>query len=239
VTDWTLDIDHPELSAAYDNYLFRLENILRYYLACVAFSEHTVFVADEATSPIRASANFPEVATSIRTLKDIDEMRQSGDFAQLSRSQSIVGVLTAFVDLMGDVRILLNIPSHVVKDPALVGMYGGGTYEARPAALRIAYHVSQKYALIEPLTSTHSMLYINSLISLRHMFVHHQGRFSDDYRNHVIARWQDLNAGDHIVFNENDFDDALHFVTSNVRGFLASLDKTLRSSRDIVNVTAT
>jgi hypothetical protein len=234
MTDWTLDLHHPGISAGYGNYLFRLENILRYYLACVTFAEHTVFVANEAETPIRASTNFHDVATSIRTLRDIDEMRTSGDFAQLARSQSIIGVLTAFGDLMGDLRVLLHVPSHVVRAPALVEVPGGETYEVRPAALRIAHHVSRKYSLIEPLSSSYSMLHINSLINIRHMFMHNQGRFSDDYRGHVTPRWQRLKAGDRIVFDENDFDDTLFFVTSNLRGFIASLDKELSSSRDVV-----
>lgn len=233
MTDWTLDLRHRGISAVYGNYLFRLENILRYYLACVAFAEHTVFVADEAESPIRASTNFHDVATSIRELRDIDEMRRSGEFAQLSRSQSIIGVLTAFGDLMCELRVLLDIPSQAVRGPAVVEVPGGGTYEVRPAALRIAHHISRKYALIEPLSAAYSMLHINSLINIRHMFVHHQGCFSDDYRDHVTVRWQRLNAGDRIVFDENDFDDALFFVTSNLRGFIASLDKELSSSRDL------
>ncbi len=92
MTDWTLDLYHSGLSASYANYLYKLENILRYYLACVAFAEHTVFIANEAEAPVRASMNFHDSATSIRTLGDIDAMRSSGEFIQLSRSQSIIGV---------------------------------------------------------------------------------------------------------------------------------------------------
>lgn len=234
MTDWTLDLHHSGLSASYTNYLYKLENILRYYLACVAFAEHTVFVASEAEAPVRASTNFHDTATSIRTLGDIDAMRSSGEFTQLSRSQSIVGVLTAFGDLMGELRSLLEVPPHAVKAPALVAVHGGAPYAVRPVALRIAHYLSRKYALIEPLTSSYSMLYINSLISLRHMFMHEQGRFADSYRDHVIVRWQRLSAGDRIIFNENDFDDVLFFVTSNLRGFIAALDKVLSSRGDLL-----
>ncbi|MDR6935702.1 hypothetical protein [Luteibacter sp. 3190] len=230
MTDWTLELHHPGIAAIYRNYLFALENNLRYYLACVAFAEHTVFVGAEANSPVRASHNFPDVATSMRTLRDIDQMRRSGEFAQLARSQSIMGVLTAFGDAMSDLRTALGMPVHTIKKPVLVSIPGGGTYAVRPAALRIAHHLSHQYALTEPLSSTYSMLHINSLINLRHMFVHNQGRFSEDYRDHVTRRWQALAAGEQIIFDENDFDDALYFVTSNLRGFIGALDRRVSSS---------
>ncbi len=141
---------------------------------------------------------------------------------------------------MGELRDLLEVPSHAVKAPALVSVAGGGggggggaVYAVKPATLRIAHYLSRKYALIEPLTSSYSMLHINSLISLRHMFMHEQGCFADVYRDHVVVRWQRLKAGDRIIFNENDFDDVLFFVTSNLRGFIAALDKVLSSRGDV------
>lgn len=225
---WKLDLKHEGLKDLHDSFLFSVENVLTYYLACTAFDQHTVFVVnDPASMELRASDDFPDGYTSKRSLQDIDNLRKTGEFANLVRSHCIFSLITAFVDFFEDVRSLLNIPPEVVKPHRQVKLYNGTIYKVRPGSLKIAHYINDEYGLLGHMTDIHTTTYIDNFISLRHMYVHNRGRFSEDYRDFVVNRWKKLKAGDRIVFGPNDFDDVLHFLVMNISGFVLSLDKKL------------
>lgn len=220
---WHLVLKNEQLNDIYQNYLYKTDAILRYYLSCVAFDQFTVFQDHDLCESISASDNFHESATSMRTLNDIKLMRDSGEFAYLSRTQCIVSVITAFTDFFEELLHLMQIKAHEIK-PAVELKLHNKSILIRPASLKIAHYLSQKYNLLEPLTGHQGMQWINSMINIRHMFIHSQGKFNEEYRNFVQPPWDKMKHGEQIKFDKNDFDSVLWFLSDHLKPFVRALD---------------
>lgn len=59
------------------------------------------------------------------------------------------------------------------------------------------------------------------------MFVHDKGLFNPTYKAHMINAWDNLEAGDPIIFDENQIDSILWFFNDHVRDFISRLDEKL------------
>lgn len=224
MNQWNLTLKNESLNSIYQNYLYKADAILKYYLSCIAFDQFTVFQESDLGESIFASDNYPEVATSIRTLNDIKLMRDSGEFAHLSRTQCIILLITAFTDFFEELLPLMQIKPHEIKKHVEL-VLPSRILIIRPASLKIAHYLSRKYDLIEPLTGHQGMQWINSMINIRHMFIHSQGRFNEDYRDFVQHPWDKMQHGEQITFDKNSFDSVLWFLTDNLRPFVRALDE--------------
>jgi len=225
---WGLLLEDESLNLAYQNYLYKVDTTLKYYLSCVAFDQFTVFKEIDLDERICASDDFHEAATSTRTLNDIKSMRDSGEFAHLARSQCIISLITAFTDIFEELLHLMKIKPHEIKAAVQIELHNKAL-SIRPASLKIAYHLSRKYDFSSPLTGNYGMQWINSMINIRHMFIHSQGRFDENYRNFVRQPWDKMQHGEPIKFDSNDFDSTLWFLCSHLKPFIETLDKKVSS----------
>ena len=75
-----------------------------YALVSVAISKHAEFPIQFHDTSVRASTNFEEIVTSIRSAAQISEMVKDGRYDQLSRSINIIGLVTSFGDFFDDVK---------------------------------------------------------------------------------------------------------------------------------------
>jgi hypothetical protein len=224
MNQWHLTLKNENLNSIYQNYLYKADTILRYYLSCIAFDQFTVFQESDLGESVSASDNFHESATSIRTLNDIKLMRDSGEFAHLSRTQCIILLITAFTDFFEELLHLMQISPHEIKKPVELKL-PNKLLIIRPASLKIAHYLSRKYDLIEPLTGNQGMQWINSMINIRHIFIHSQGRFNESYRDFVQHPWDKMQHGEQITFDKNSFDSVLWFLSDNLRPFVRALDE--------------
>lgn len=220
---WHLELKNEHLDRIYKNYIYKVDLLLKYYLSCVAFDKFTVFKENDLGESIAASNNFHDVATSIRSLNDIKEMRDSGEFSCLSRHQCFIALMSAFTDFFEELLLISDIKAHEIKKPVELSV-SGKIFLIRPACLKIAHYLSNKYGLIEPLTGNQGTLWINTLINIRHMLVHSQGKFNEEYREFVQLPWSRMQHGEDIKFDENFIDSVIWFLSDNLRPFVRALD---------------
>lgn len=223
IQHWHLELHNEHLDRIYRNYLYKVDLLIKYYLSCVAFDKFTVFKEDDLNESIAASDNFHEVATSIRSLNDIKMMRDSGEFSYLSKNQCFIALMSAFTDFFEELLPLTDIKAGEIKKPVELNE-GNKKFLIRLACLKIAHHLSNQYDLIEPLTGNQGTLWINTLINIRHMFVHCQGKFNEEYREFVQLPWNRMQHGEEIRLDENFIDSVIWFLSDNLRPFVRALD---------------
>lgn len=224
--DWHLDIKHDALDNLYANYLFQQNRLLTFYLSTLAFEKYIDIDRNHHKLPIRASNNFEKSATSIQTLGDIQQLVNNGEYSKLSRSLSIFGLVTAFENIFGELKNVLNLDNQEIKRPITL-LIKSVEIKIRPASLKIACLTSKQFNLDSPLTTNDALLWMNCIINLRHMFVHNQGIFDRAYDDKMHRKWTHLNHGDEIVFDENEFDSILWYLNSHLKPFVLQLSERL------------
>lgn len=222
---WNIVISNQSLKKIYESYLYRQERTLTFYLASIAVSNHAHFPVEFHDTKIKASNNFDDNATSMKSVREIHEMITDGRYDHYSRSTSVFSLVTSFTDFFSDIKKLLNLDDQAVKKPVELTCRHRGKLLFKPAALKIAHHINLNYELNARISDVYSMRWINCVINLRHMFAHDKGQFNDQYKKEMVASWAELNDGDPILFNENQVDSILWFLNDHVRNFSENLDK--------------
>jgi hypothetical protein len=224
VKHWIIDLKNQKLKNIYESYLYRQERTLTFYLASVAVSNHASFPTEFHNHPVRASTNFDDNATSIRSVGEIHRMVTDGRYDQLSRSFSIFALITSFGDFFDDIRKLVNLNTQEIKKPIKLISETKPDLLVKTASLKIAHHTNLKFGLNARVGDDYSTRWINCIINLRHMFVHDGGQFNSAYAEQMFSNWCDLKSGDPIVFNQNQVDSILWFLNDHVRDFTERLD---------------
>ncbi|MCR1828992.1 hypothetical protein [Ectopseudomonas oleovorans] len=227
---WKVDLKSPELARIYDEYLHSQERSLIFYLSSVVLSKHANFPEEHQGTSIRASSDFDDDATSIRTIGQIHALIEDGRYDQLSRSFIVVSMVAALGDCFDGVRRLLQLDQQDIKKTVTVKERNRPDAIIKPAALKIAHLVNNTLNLNARICDHYSSRWINCIINLRHMFVHDKGLFNRDYKAHMINAWDSLEAGESITFNENQVDAILWFFNDHVRDFVSRLDEKLPPS---------
>ena len=227
---WKVDLKSPELARIYDEYLHSQERSLIFYLSSVVLSKHANFPEEHQGTSIRASSDFDDDATSIRTIGQIHALIEDGRYDQLSRSFIVVSMVAALGDCFDGVRRLSQLDQQDIKKTVTVKERNRPDAIIKPAALKIAHLVNNTLNLNARICDHYSSRWINCIINLRHMFVHDKGLFNRDYKAHMINAWDSLEAGESITFNENQVDAILWFFNDHVRDFVSRLDEKLPPS---------
>lgn len=227
--DWSITLKDKQLNELFGNYIYHQKQTLTFYLSSHVLSDFTEFPEASLDHEVRASYNFDDCATSVAKVGDVKLLIDSGHFQQQARSLSIIALLTSFGDFFDDLRSVLEIKGHEAKEAFIVET-AGRTVKIRPACLKTACFISKKYNVSSPLTEKEAILWINCWISLRHMFMHSRGKFSDEYANNMMRKWRDLNHGDPILFDINEVDSIYWFLNSHLRAFVVNFDKALARS---------
>ncbi len=224
---WVRTISNPSLKKAYDSYLQKQEKTLTFYLASVAVSKHAEFPEQFHDMPVRASTNFEEIVTSIRSVGQISALVKDGRYDQLSRSINIISLVTSFGEFFDEIKKQLNLNTQDLKKPIELISDSKPLLLVRPIALKIAHRVNVEYDLNARICDDYSLRWINCIINLRHIFMHECGNYTAKYSQDMFATWADLNEGEAIIFGENQFDSILWFLNDHVRDFVERLDKKL------------
>lgn len=224
---WKFDLKSPELARIYDEYLHSQERSLIFYLSSVVLSKHAKFPEEHQSTAIRASSDFEDDATSIRTIGQIHALIEDGRYDQLSRSFIVVSMVTALGDCFDGVRRLLQLDKQDIKKTVTVKERNRPDVIIKPAALKVAHLVNSTLNLNARICDHYSSRWINCIINLRHMIVHDKGLFNPAYKAHMINAWDNLEAGEPISFNENQVDAVLWFFNDHVRDFISRLDERL------------
>lgn len=224
---WKVDIKNQELAKIYDEYLHSQERSLNFYLSSVVLSKHSNFPDEHNSTTIRASENFEDSATSIRTIGQIHALIKDGRYDQLSRSFIVVSMVTALGDCFDGIRRLLQLDEQAIKKTVTIRQDNRPDVVIKPAALKIAHLADSTLNLDSRICDHYSSRWINCIINLRHMFVHDKGLFNPTSKPHMINVWDNLEAGDPIIFDENQVDSILWFFNDHVRDFISRLDEKL------------
>lgn len=224
---WKVDLKTQDLAKIYDEYLHSQERSLIFYLSSVVLSKHANFPDEHNSKTIRASNNFEDSATSIRTIGQIHALIEDGKYDQLSRSFILVSMVTALGDCFDRVRQLLRLDEQAIKKTVTVRQGNRPDVTIKPATLKIAHLADTTLSLNSRICDHYSSRWINCIINLRHMFVHDKGLFNPTYKEHMINAWDNLEAGDPIIFDENQIDSILWFFNDHVRDFISRLDEKL------------
>lgn len=224
---WKADLKNPELARIYDEYLHNQERSLIFYLSSVVLSKHANFPEEHQSTSIRASSNFDDDATSVRTIGQIHKLIEDGRYDQLSRSFIVASMVTALGDCFDGVRRLLQLDKQDIKNTVVVKERNRPDVIIKPAALKVAHLTNSTLNLNARICDHYSSRWINCIINLRHMFVHDKGLFNPDYKAYMINAWDSLEAGESITFNENQVDAILWFFNDHVRDFVSRLDEKL------------
>lgn len=224
---WKADLKSQELAKIYDEYLHSQERSLIFYLSSVVLSRHAIFPDEHHSATIRASGNFEDSATSIRTIGQIHALIEDGRYDQLARSFIVVSMVTALSDCFDGVRRLLQLDDQSLKKAVTIRQDHRSDVVIKPAALKIAHLADSTLNLNSRICDYYSSRWINCIINLRHMFVHDKGSFNPAYKAHMINVWDGLDAGDPITFDENQIDSILWFFNDHVRDFISRLDEKL------------
>jgi len=222
---WKLSINHKDLARLYKNYLYQQDQVLTYYLTSVAVTNYSSFESSDLEFKVRASSDFPNVATSLRTLNDIKALIDGGAYDQLSRSTCFIGLVTNFSNYIDGLKSLLAISQQDVK--SFRPRVGSDQLLIRPASLKTVACISEKYDLNSVITRDDAMLWINSTINLRHMFIHNEGLFNASESNQMRPPWSRMKNGEKILLNKNYIDDVFWFLNDHVKDFTLHLDKAL------------
>lgn len=197
-----------------------------YALVSVAILKHAKFPIQFHDTSVRASTNFEEIVTSIRSAGQISEMVKDGRYDQLSRPINIIGLVTSLGDFFDDVKKAKAESSGYKKAIELLSHTRPGLL-VRPAALKTAHCVNAEYDLNARVCDDYSLRWINCVINLRHIFMHECGNYTDTYSQDMFATWVGMKEGEPITFGENQFDSVLWFLNDHVRDFVERLDKKL------------
>lgn len=219
---WNLEIKNEKLSDLYDDYLYQQDNILIFYLSSVVLNDRTEISEEHFSTTIRASNNFHESATSIKTVGDIQSLIDSGEYIQLSRSFSIFGLVTAFTDFFQGLVKILELDIRELK-PAVTVTKGRSEVKIKPFCLKAAFYIDDKFNLDTALAKAEAMIWLNCIINIRHMFVHEKGEFHDKYKGDMTLKWSRMEHGEKILFDENDFDSVLWYLNSHLKAFVGQL----------------
>lgn len=219
--DWSLNIKNEQLDKIYGDYLYSQASVIKFYISTVGLAKYIKFDPDIFDVPIRASFNFNESATAIQTIGEINSEIQSGDYVQLSRSLAMQSMVHNFDDIFLELKKHLDLDDQEIKKPFITKQ----SITIRPSALKIAKHIDTKYDLNSLLAEDYSMCWINSIINLRHMFIHERGLFLEDYRKDMFGKWTGLNSRDRIEFNENDIDSIYWYFNDHVKNFIYKLSE--------------
>lgn len=224
---WKVDLKSQELAKIYDEYLHSQERSLIFYLSSVVLSKHANFSDEHQDTTIRASDNFEDSATSIRTISQIHALIHDGRYDQLSRSFIVVSMVTALGDCFDGIRRLLQLNDQALKKAVIIRQNHMPDVVVKPAALKIAHLANNTLNLDSRICDYYSSRWINCIINLRHMFVHDKGSFNPAYKEHMINVWKNLEAGEPITFGENQVDSILWFFNDHIRDFISRLDERL------------
>ena len=227
---WKADLKTQDLATIYDEYLHSQERALIFYLSSVVLSKHASFPDEHKSTTIRASDNFEESATSIRTIGQIKALVEDGSYDQLARSFIVVSMVTALGDFFDGVRRLLQLDTQAVKKTLTVKDGIKKDVVIKTAPLKIAHLADSTLNLNSRICDHYSSGWINCIINLRHMFVHERGLFNPAAKPHMVNVWHYLEAGDPITFDENQVDAILWFFNDHVRDFTSRLDEKLSLS---------
>jgi len=219
--DWSLNIKNEKFDKIYGDYLYSQTSVMKFYISTVVLAKHIKFDPEIFDVQVRASFNFNESATAIQTIGEINSEIQSGDYIQLSRSLAMQSMVHNFVDLFLELRKYLNLDVQEIKKSFITKQ----SITIKPSALKIAKHIDTKYDLNSLLADDERMCWINSIINLRHMFIHERGLFSENYREDMFGKWTGLHSRDRIEFNENDIDSIYWYLNFHVRNFIDKLSE--------------
>lgn len=222
---WKLELKNSGLSDLYSSYLYQQERLLIHYVSSVYLSENFTFDSNASYEPIKASDNFIDEATSIKSIKDIESLTVSGEYLQMTRSSSIIGLLTTFTDFFNELVKLLNLQVSDVKTSFHVISKSGVDIKISTAPLKIMNFVGNTYKLDTPLVRDDAVIKINCYIKMRHMFMHDKGRYNNRYKDHMFNSWSNLVHGERIIFDKNQFDSVLHYLNSHLKHFVQKLDE--------------
>lgn len=225
--DWSAELGDKKLNELYENYIFRQNQTLLFYISSAVLSHFTEFPQNSLNQKLRASHNFHESATSIAQVRDVKTLIDSGSFDQQARSFSIIALLTTFTDFFEGLRIFFDIKPDEYKRLELYIFSSDKKIQIRPASLKFAFFISDKFGISSVLTKDETLLSINCWIKLRHMFMHNRGHFITEYANDMFRKWTNLNAGDAIAFDENDVDAIYWYLNNHLRAFVRELDKAI------------
>lgn len=224
---WKVDLKSPELARIYDEYLHSQERSLIFYLSSVVLSKHASFPDEHKETTIKASDNFEDCATSIRTIGQIQALIDNGKYDQLSRSFIVVSMVTALGSFFEEVMRLLNLNEQAVKKTITIRQDNRADVVIKTAPLKIAHLADRTLNLNSRICDHYSSRWINCIINLRHMFVHDKGLFNPRYKADMINAWDNLKVGEPITFDDNQVDAILWFFNDHVRDFTSRLDKEL------------
>lgn len=224
---WKADLKSPVLARIYDEYLHSQERSLIFYLSSVVLSKHASFPDEHQDTKIKASNNFEDCTTSIRTIGQIRALIEDGRYDQLSRSFIVVSTVTALGDFFGEVMRLLNLDEQAVKKTITIRQDNRADVPIKTAPLKIAHLADRNLNLDSRICDHYSSRWINCIINLRHMLVHDKGLFNPRYKPHMINAWDNLKAGEPITFDENQVDAILWFFNDHVKDFSSRLDEKL------------
>ncbi len=227
---WKVDLKSQELAKIYDEYLHSQERALIFYLSSVVLSKHASFPEEHKHTTIKASDNFEDCATSIRTIGQIQALVEDGSYDQLARSFIVVSMVTTLGDFYEGVRKLLQLDIQTIKKTLTIKEGIRKDVVIKTAPLKIAHLANSTLNLNARICDHYSSGWINCIINLRHMFMHERGLFNPDAKPHMVNAWVNLEAGDPITFDQNQIDSILWFFNDHVRDFTTRLDEKLALS---------
>jgi hypothetical protein len=223
---WKVNIIDSRLLKIYEEFLFRANELLTFYLSCLLLDEYTEFNEIDLDKKLSASNNFHEAATSIRNISDIIYLINSGSFSQNYRRQTFIALMTAFNDLLEEILDISNIKRGQIKKNIIIE-YCTQKYCLNTAGAKIIYHLCKYYGIEPVIYHWQGITYTNNLFNIRNLFIHSKGIFDEKYKEYLVGHWANMKHGDMVIIGPNQFDAVFWFICDHLKTFISSIDKKL------------
>jgi hypothetical protein len=225
---WKININDGKLQKIYEDFLFRANELLTFYLSCLVLDEYTEFKEIDLDKKIAASNNFHESATSIRNISDIKDLINSGSFSQNYRSQTFIALMTTFKDLLDEILDYSNIKEDQIKKNIII-LDCSQEYCLNTAGAKIIHHLCKHYEIDPVINHGQGIRYINNLFNIRNLFIHSRGIFDEKYRKYLVTHWANMKHGEIITLGHNQFDAVFWFICEHLKTFISSIDEKLNT----------
>lgn len=214
--NWDFIPANVEVASAYAAYKNYVMSVATHYAGSRLIEGIDLAFFDE-DQKLALSSNFDEPLTTIRTVGDLSQSMQQGEYGQICVRLATVQLCTAFEVLFDTITDIYAVPEDKQPFSARYHFLRPDSVKLGNKSIRQIRKLHTHLGISSVLDRDEVLIKLSAIIDVRNCIVHSSGRvMSVEKTSRLKAYGIRTNVGDMIQFDDNIFDDFLHYMMFHV-----------------------
>lgn len=221
--NWTPKTTNPAILTAFSDFRDFVMRIATLYAGTRLIESIDLFELGGETK-IAVSDDFPEEMTTIRTVDQLSQSIQSGEYGQLALGLGVIQLCTAFEMFFDSVASFHGVNVSSADSFDVTHHSIGGTDKLGNKTLMQIRRLHLSLGVNSPMNSDEVLIKLASIIEARNCFTHAGGLVKKlKAKERLWAYRIPSTVGQPLKLNDNHLDDFLHYMAINTLSFVNNL----------------